>query len=148
MTESFSLRENDDAAFEVAIIVTDSWSDFFHAAVPTSGPGNLNLPPPERKCRTGGGAGEQYLGDAYHQCRHMVEVPTPTAENLFWFLAGLLAGLPAPYWYSAERIRGFSRTLLSKLPYKPPPGKTSEEALEDASRFAEGDEEDGEGEEE
>lgn len=76
----------------------------------------------------------------------MVNVPTPSLEQLTWFLLGLLAGLPAPYWYAAERIKGFTRVLLSKLPYKPPPGKEKQEALEEAVSHE--DKQDNEGEEE
>lgn len=62
----------------------------------------------------------------------MVEIPVPTTREMLIFLAGILIGLPAPYWYAQERIRGFSRAALSQLPYMPPPGKKEDEAMEEA----------------
>ena len=62
----------------------------------------------------------------------MVEVPTPTLTQFGFFLAGFMLGLPAPYWYAQEQIRGFVRAILQKMPYRPPPGKDTEEALQEA----------------
>lgn len=62
----------------------------------------------------------------------MVEIPTPTAEQLGIFLAGVLLGLPAPYWYVQERIQGFIRSIFKRLPYEPPPGMKPDEAMESA----------------
>ena len=45
------------------------------------------------------------------------------------FLAGLLAGMTVPLRYGMERLAGFSRALLGRLPYRPPPGREKEEAL-------------------
>lgn len=60
-------------------------------------------------------------------------LPMPDMQNLMWFLSGLLIGIMAPTYYAAERLRGFSRVVLGKLPYRPPPGMEEEEALEEAS---------------
>lgn len=49
------------------------------------------------------------------------------------FLAGLLAGMTVPLRYGMERLAGFSRALLSRLPYEPPPGREPEEALQAAT---------------
>lgn len=62
----------------------------------------------------------------------MIEIPTPSVKEFTAFLLGFLLGLPAPYWYSQERIRGLTRAFLDRMPYKPPPGKEREEALEEA----------------
>lgn len=62
----------------------------------------------------------------------MAEIPTPTLEQIALVLFGFLIGLPAPYWYAQERIRGFTRAVLIKFPYEPPPGKEADEAMEEA----------------
>lgn len=62
----------------------------------------------------------------------MVEIPTPTIDQIGFFLFGVLIGLPAPYWYVQERIQGFARFVFKKLPYEPPPGKGPDTALEEA----------------
>lgn len=64
------------------------------------------------------------------------EVALPNAGNLMYFVAGVLAALPVPLWYAAERLRGFSRALFSRLPYEPPPGKEEQEAMEEAMQEA------------
>lgn len=61
----------------------------------------------------------------------MVEIPTPTFGELMWFILGILIGLPAPYWYAAERVQGFTRWMLDKIPYKSPPNMDEKEALEE-----------------
>lgn len=62
----------------------------------------------------------------------MVNVPTPTSSDILIFLAGFLLGVPAPYWYAQERVRGFVRVILGGLPYEPPPGEKREEAMLEA----------------
>lgn len=47
------------------------------------------------------------------------------------FLLGIMIGLPAPYFYAAERIKGFVRFALGKLPYEPPQIKGKKDVLED-----------------
>lgn len=61
------------------------------------------------------------------------QVPTPSWENAVWLLIGLLLGLPVPYWFAAERVRGLTRAMLSKMPYRPPPGMDKEEAMTETS---------------
>lgn len=61
-----------------------------------------------------------------------VEMPLPTAENAAYLVLGILIGLPAPYWFAAERVKGFSRAMLMKIPYQPPPGVEEGEAMEEA----------------
>lgn len=63
----------------------------------------------------------------------VLEIPTPDTEIIMTFLLGVLVGLPAPFWYAQERIAGFSRYWLNKLPYQPPPGKEEGEAMEEAT---------------
>lgn len=62
----------------------------------------------------------------------MVQLPAPSPNEVVYFVTGVLVGLPAPYWYAQERIRGFSRAMMSKLPYEPPPGKDKQQAMEEA----------------
>lgn len=63
----------------------------------------------------------------------MVEPPSlGSMEILIAFLFGYLAGLAVPTRYGLERLSGFGRRAVSKLPYEPPPGKEEEEALADA----------------
>ena len=47
-------------------------------------------------------------------------------------LVAFLAGGMCPVYYFQERMRGFGRAMVAKLPYQPPPGKDREEALQDA----------------
>lgn len=72
----------------------------------------------------------------------MLEIPTPSTDIVMSFLLGVLVGLPAPFWYAQERIAGFSRYWLGKLPYQPPPGKKEEQAMEDAVQVEDKEEED------
>lgn len=75
----------------------------------------------------------------------MVQVPTPSLENIMYLLLGILIGLPAPYWYAQERIQGFIRAMLDKMPYRPPPGMNKEEALREAVEADDGAGEEGQG---
>jgi hypothetical protein len=52
------------------------------------------------------------------------------------FVAGLLAGMTVPLRYGLERLAGFSRALLGRLPYEPPPGREPEEGLQAATEEA------------
>lgn len=52
---------------------------------------------------------------------------------LMAFVFGLLVGSLAPTYYAGEKLRGFGRAMLNKLPYEPPPGKEKEEALIEAT---------------
>lgn len=47
-------------------------------------------------------------------------------------IVALLAGMVVPLRYGMERLAGFARWFLGKLPYQPPPGKSAEQALQDA----------------
>jgi hypothetical protein len=50
------------------------------------------------------------------------------------FLFGLMCGIIIPYYYAAERLRGAGRRILGKAtPYQPPPGKSEEQAMIDAT---------------
>lgn len=62
----------------------------------------------------------------------MVDVPLPSTAALIAFALGAIAGSLAPTYYASERLRGFGRALLSRLPYQPPPGQEREEALQEA----------------
>jgi len=45
------------------------------------------------------------------------------------FSIGVIAGSLVPTYYAQERLRGFGRSLMSKLPYQPPPGMEREQAM-------------------
>ncbi|WP_159900725.1 hypothetical protein [Salinirussus salinus] len=62
--------------------------------------------------------------------------PDVSAGVVLAFLAGLLAGMTVPLRYGMERLAGFSRALLGRLPYEPPPGREPEEALQAATEEA------------
>lgn len=48
-------------------------------------------------------------------------------------LIAFFAGAMAPAHYAQERFRGFGRSMVSKLPYKPPPGTEEQAAMEEAT---------------
>jgi hypothetical protein len=48
-------------------------------------------------------------------------------------LIAFAAGAMTPVYYAQERFRGFGRAMISKLPYRPPPGTDEQEAMEDAT---------------
>lgn len=56
---------------------------------------------------------------------------------LIALIAGFLAGMTVPTYYAIERLSGFGRWAVSKPPYKPPPGKTEDEAMEEAVEVSE-----------
>jgi len=58
---------------------------------------------------------------------------TQEVLNLIFFILGFVAGMTIPLRYGMERLNGFARWVVSKLPYKAPPGKTADEALEQAT---------------
>ncbi|WP_254272179.1 hypothetical protein [Haloarcula marina] len=60
------------------------------------------------------------------------QIPTPDAQSLALAVLCLVAGMAVPTRYGMERIEGFGRWVASKLPYKAPPGKESEQAMADA----------------
>jgi len=63
-----------------------------------------------------------------------VSMPPPeTAIYLAVAVTCFLAGACAPVYYSMERFRGFGRAMMTKLPYRPPPGKQTEEAMVEAT---------------
>lgn len=76
------------------------------------------------------------------------EIPLPTVEDLAIAVLFYLAGATTPTYYAAERLRGFGRAFVDRLPYSPPPGMSTEEALRAAATTAievEEDSEDSEG---
>lgn len=75
----------------------------------------------------------------------MMQAALPVMEStpmLAVLLVSFLAGSLCPTYYASERFRGFGRVMLGKLPYAPPPGQETEQALIQATD-ADGD---GEGE--
>jgi len=66
----------------------------------------------------------------------MVELGLPDAkmiEQIVILIIGFLAGSLSPTYYTQERLRGFGRSMLSRLPYESPPGMDKEEAFEAAT---------------
>lgn len=53
-----------------------------------------------------------------------------------------LVGATAPTYYAQERLRGFGRAMLDRLPYSPPPGMQKEAAMKAAMESAEDAEDD------
>lgn len=49
---------------------------------------------------------------------------------LIVFTAGALTGMAVPTDYGLERLAGFGRWMMKKLPYEPPPNRTIEEMYE------------------
>jgi hypothetical protein len=56
----------------------------------------------------------------------------PSLEVLSLAVLMYLAGLVTPWYYALERMRGFGRWAVNWLPYAPPPGEESGQALEQA----------------
>lgn len=62
-----------------------------------------------------------------------IPIPTDAAPVLAAVILAFIAGATVPTYYATERIRGFGRKVASKLPYQPPPGKDTEEAMIEAA---------------
>lgn len=56
----------------------------------------------------------------------------PNVRTAALVLVSFLAGGMCPVFYFQERMRGFGRAMVARLPYEPPPGKDREEALLEA----------------
>lgn len=56
----------------------------------------------------------------------------PNAGTVGVAILCLLAGMTVPTRYGIERVEGFGRCVASKLPYRPPPGKDAEQAMQEA----------------
>lgn len=67
----------------------------------------------------------------------MVLPSPPPVELLALAIVCYLAGCATPWYYAQERVRGFGRWLSSRLPYEPPPGEDSGEALQAAVKAGE-----------
>jgi hypothetical protein len=53
-----------------------------------------------------------------------------TIETLAFGLVMFISGMCVPFRYGVERLRGFGRAIISRLPYEPPAGLSVDEALE------------------
>jgi hypothetical protein len=62
-----------------------------------------------------------------------VALPSIPIEVVAVVLLAFIAGLSVPTYYGVERMQGFGRWFLRRLPYEPPPGRTAEEQLEQAA---------------
>ncbi|MGQ3412034.1 hypothetical protein ACT4ML_07190 [Natrinema sp. LN54] len=52
-------------------------------------------------------------------------------------VVAFLAGACCPTYYATERLRGFGRATFGRIPYQPPPGMDSEQAMRAALESAE-----------
>ena len=59
---------------------------------------------------------------------------TVPAEWIAFVLVAFIGGMCVPFRYGIERLRGFGRVVVGKLPYAPPPGKEEAEAMEQATK--------------
>jgi len=77
----------------------------------------------------------------------MAPVDPFAGSTLVVAVLAFLAGATAPTYYAQERMRGFGRWMLGRLPYESPPGQSEEEALQEAQAAADGPEaeDDGQG---
>lgn len=71
-------------------------------------------------------------------------VEAATDRFTLGLVIGFLGGGAVPTYYFQERMRGFGRAVADRIPYRPPPGKSEEEALQEAQQAAEGDPDDAE----
>jgi hypothetical protein len=62
----------------------------------------------------------------------LTSLPTPEAQTLAVGVLCLLAGMAVPTRYGMERVEGFGRFVVSKFPYKAPPGRDEETAMQEA----------------
>jgi hypothetical protein len=67
-----------------------------------------------------------------------IAVDALTDRFTLGLLLGFLGGATVPTYYAQERMRGFGRLVAGKLPYRPPPGQSEEEALQEAQAAADG----------
>lgn len=58
---------------------------------------------------------------------------TVASEMIAALLLAFTAGMCVPFRFGIERLRGFGRAVVSKLPYQPPPGVEEGRALEAAT---------------
>jgi len=56
-----------------------------------------------------------------------------TTIAVAWTILCVIAGMTVPTRYGIERLNGFGRWLLQKLPYQPPPGTDQETAMQAAA---------------
>jgi CRISPR/Cas system-associated protein Csm6 len=63
----------------------------------------------------------------------VIPLPSIPPETIALVVTAFLAGAACPVYYAQERLRGFGRAMMAKLPYQPPPGKQTEEAMVEAT---------------
>jgi len=59
------------------------------------------------------------------------QLPQPATVALA--VVCILAGMTVPTRYGVERLEGFGRFVVSKLPYRSPPGVDEQEAMQQAT---------------
>lgn len=58
-------------------------------------------------------------------------MPEPVSDFVIAYVLGILTAIWVPTRYAMERLEGFGRWGMQKIPYEPPPGKSEEEAMEE-----------------
>lgn len=58
--------------------------------------------------------------------------PLPSVEHVAIAVVAFQAGAACPVYYYQERFRGFGRAMVDRLPYKSPPGRDEDEAMQEA----------------
>jgi len=62
----------------------------------------------------------------------LTAIPTPEAQTAALAILCFVAGMAVPTRYGMERVEGFGRFVASKLPYRAPPGRDEETAMQEA----------------
>lgn len=55
------------------------------------------------------------------------------SQTLALVILAYVAGAMTPLYYAQERMRGFGRAMMARIPYQPPPGEDEQQAMEDAT---------------
>ncbi len=71
------------------------------------------------------------------------EAVSSSLPQLLAFCIGVIAGSLVPTYYAQERLRGFGRKLMGRLPYEPPPGMEREAAMRAAVEDVDADDAEG-----
>jgi len=70
----------------------------------------------------------------------LTDMVAQNAPQLAAIVLAYVAGAATPFAYLIERLRGFGRASVAKLPYKSPPGMEKEQALQRATSAVDSDE--------
>ncbi|GAB7012044.1 hypothetical protein [Halolamina salina] len=67
------------------------------------------------------------------------EALAASTPYMVMFAIGVVTGSLVPAYYAQERLRGFGRAMMGRLPYQPPPGLDREQAMRAAVEAADAD---------